>query len=104
MAENINFVDEKERELFARAELGVQAREFLDSPMGRYLQGRAQREIEQAQVDALECNPRTWWGRRKLLKLQERAATARYFVSWVVDALQDGNVAYQELKEHRQEE
>lgn len=100
----VEFVDEKEKELFARSHLGVKVRDFLESDVGRYLQGRAQQEIEQAQVDALECNPRTWWGRRKLMKLQEKAGVARSFVKWIVEAIQDGEVAYQELSEYRKEE
>ena len=100
----VDFVDEKEKELFARASIGTKTREFLESEVGRYLQGRAQQEIEQAQVDALECNPCTWWGRRKLLKLQNNAGVARNFLRWVVEAIQDGEVAFQELSEYRKEE
>lgn len=99
----VDFVDEKERELFARSQLGVKIRDFIESDVGRYLQGRAQQEIEQAQVDALDCNPRTWWGRRKLLKLQDKAGVARSFLRWIVEAIQDGEVAFQELSEYRKE-
>lgn len=100
----VDFVDEKERELFARSHLGVKAREFLESDVGKYLQGRAQQDIEQAQVDALECSPWTWLGRRKLLKLQHKAGIAKSFLKWIVEAIQDGEVAYQELSEYRKEE
>lgn len=100
----VDFVDEKERELFARSSLGVKAREFLESELGRYLHGRAQKEIEQAQVDALECNVWSWWGRRKLLKLQNNARVARSFLRWIVEAIQDGEVAFQELTDYRSEE
>ena len=100
----VDFVDEKERELFARARIGEEARRFLESDLGRYLHGRAQKEIEQAQVDALECNAWTWLGRRKLLKLQHKAGVARSFLRWIVDAIQDSEVAYQELSEYRKEE
>lgn len=99
----VDFVDEKERELFARAQLGTAARDFLDTDLGRYLHGRAQQEIEQAQVDALECNIRTWWGRRKLLNLQNNAGIARRFLKWIVEAIQDGEVAFQELSDYRKE-
>jgi len=100
----VDFVDDKERELFARAQLGVKAREFLETDLGRYLHGRAQKEVEQAQVDALECNAWSWWGRRKLLKLQHKAGIARSFLRWIVEAIQDGEFAYQELSEYRKEE
>lgn len=100
----VDFVDEKERELFARAQLGTAARDFLETDLGRYLHGRAQKEIEQAQVDALECNVGTWWGRRKLKNLQNKAGVARQFLKWIVEAIQDGDVAYQELSDYRKEE
>lgn len=101
MSENIEFIDQKERELFARAALSQQTLDFMASPVGRYLHGRAKAEVEQAQVDALEINPFSWWGRRKWRKLQHRADVARSFIKWCADAITDGEVAYQELKEYR---
>jgi len=104
MAElELEFVDEKEREFFARAQLGVRVRDFLESDVGRYLHGRAKAEIEQAQVEALECST-SWFGRRKLLKLQHKAGVARSFMRWIVEAIQDGEVAFTELKDYRTEE
>lgn len=105
MAEpQIEFVDEKEREFFARAQLGIKVRDFLQSDVGRYLHGRAKAEVEQAQVEALECSTWTWFGRRKLRKLQHKAAVARSFMRWAVEAIQDGEIAYTELKDYRTEE
>lgn len=98
---DIEFIDEKERELFARGALGQQVLDFLASPVGRYLHGRAQAEVEQAQVDALEVNADSFFGRRKLKKLQHRAGVARSIMRWCADAIQDGEIAYQELREHR---
>jgi hypothetical protein len=103
----VDFIDEKERELFARAQLGSQTRQFLDSDLGRYLHGRAKQEIEQAQVDALEVDAvswRWWRNRHKLLKLQMKAAVARQFLRWIIEAIQDGEIAFQELNEYRKEE
>lgn len=108
MAE-IEFIDAKERELFARASLAQDVRDFLESNTGRYLHGRARAELERCQVEALECDPgfgvfRWGRGRRKLLALRQDAAVARRFIQWCAEALMDGDVAYQELKEHRKEE
>jgi len=100
--EAINFVDQREREFFARAQLGQQVLDFLASNVGRYLHGRAKNELEQAQVDALECNPDSFFGRRKLKKIRHRADVARSFMTWCADAIQDGEVAYQELKQYRE--
>jgi hypothetical protein len=104
MADEIDYIDEKERELFARAQLSEQVKDFLVSPVGRYLHGRARQEVEQAQVDALECNVSRWWGRRKFNNLQQKAERARSLMRWLADAITDGEVAYQELRDYRREE
>lgn len=99
--EGIEFVDEKERELFARARLGVEVEDFLMTNVGRYLHGRAKIEMQQAEKDALESDPDTFWGRRKLRKAREKARCARNFVVWCADAIVDGKHADQELSQHR---
>jgi|SRR6185503_5115617 len=104
MVEEIVYIDEKERELFARAQLSEQVKDFLASAVGRYLHGRARQEVEQAQVDALECNVNRWWGRRKFNEIKQKAERAQSFMRWLADAITDGEVAYQELKDYRREE
>lgn len=104
MAEQqVDFIDERERELFARAQLSQQVLDFLAGAVGRYLHGRARQTVEQAQVDALDCNIATFWGRRKFNKLQREADIARQFMKWCADAITDGEIAYQELKDYRKE-
>ncbi|HTS55217.1 MAG TPA: hypothetical protein VMH26_18260, partial [Burkholderiales bacterium] len=56
----VEFVDERERELFGAAVLAEDVRTFLRSHVGRYLHHRAKLEIEQAQVDALTVDPDGW--------------------------------------------
>lgn len=99
--ENVNFIDEKEKELFARAQLSQQTQDFLASAVGRYLHGRAKAEVEAAQVEALKCNPETWLGRKRLKKLRASAGIAYRFMSWCTEAIADGEMAYQELREYR---
>lgn len=98
---NLQFIDEKERLLFAEAQLGHQVLDFLQSPTGRYLHGRAKAEFEQAQVEALEIDPDSWLGRRKLRKLRARAEFARHFLKWCVEAINDGEIATQEISNYR---
>jgi hypothetical protein len=102
--EDIQFVDERERELFARAQLGEQTRTFLQSPIGRYLHGRCRGEVEQCQEEVLLLDPWTWLGRRKLKKVQKRYEVASCFMRFLTDALVDGDLAYDELSKHRQPE
>jgi hypothetical protein len=101
----INFTDERERELFATALLGEQAITFFQQdPIGRFLHARAKLQIQQAEVDALEVNPDGWRGwfqaRRKLREIRQRAAVARLFISWLADAITDGQNATKELDEY----
>ena len=100
---NIDFVDEKERELFARAQLGEQARDFLQSPIGRYLHGRARGEVERCQEEVLLAKPWTFWGRRKLKDIQKRYEIASSFMNWLVEAITDGELAYSELSTYRKD-
>lgn len=106
MAEELAFVDERERELYGAARLGEDARAFLSShPVGRFLHHRAKQMIEQAEVDALGVDPDGWRGwfqaRRKLRQIRQRAAIARAFINWMADAITDGNQAAGELEEYR---
>ena len=57
MAENIDFVDDRERELYAAAHLGEDAREFLrNHPMGSLLNYRAKLALKQGQVNTIELD------------------------------------------------
>lgn len=101
---DIEFVDEKEQLLFATAQLGEQVRSFLKSPTGRYLHGRAKAEYEAALAEALDCNPDSFFGRRRLRKIQARAEFARHFMKWCVDAITEGDHAFQQVEQYRSED
>ena len=96
----LDFVDQNERRHFAQAQLGEQVREFLCSPAGRYLHGRAKMELQEVKDKALECNPYSFFGRRKLKKIQHQAGIARAFMTWCSDAITDGEFSYRELEEN----
>lgn len=102
---NVEFIDDKERELYGAAVLGEDVRTFLRShPVGQYLHHRAKLEIEQAQVDALAVDPDgfSWFrSRNKLRKIRERAAVARTLMAWLAEAIMDGNNAASQLEEYR---
>lgn len=97
---SLEFVDENERIHFARAQLGEQVREFLRGPAGRYLHGRAKQDLREAQEAALECNPYSIFGRRKLKKIQHQAGIARSFITWCADAIEEGEFSYRELENY----
>ncbi len=105
-AEDVSFVDERERELFATAMLGEEVRKFLmNDPVGRYLHHRAKQQIQQAEIDALKVDPDGWRGwlqsRRKLRLIRQRADVARTFINWLAEAIMDGNNAEKELDDYR---
>jgi len=97
----IKFVDDRERLHFATARLGIQTIDFLNSPTGRYLHGRAKQQLEECKEEAIQCNPLSFFGRRKLLKIQHRAKLAESFMSWCADIITEGEMSEQELSEHR---
>jgi len=96
----IEFVDRNERIHFAKAQLGEQVKDFLRGPAGRYLHGRAKQQLQECQEKALECNPFSLFGRRKLKALQHDAGVAKAFMSWCADAIQEGEHSYKELEEN----
>ena len=102
-AQQLQFLDERERLYFAQAELGERVIEWLNSPVGKYVRGCAAQEIEEIR-DALEkCNPNSIFGRRKIRRLQDDAKAARLVLQWLTEAIQEGENAYQQLKEYRDE-
>jgi hypothetical protein len=101
LIERIEFVDQREKEYFAKAQLGEQVRLFLASPAGRYLHGRARLDFEAAKSEAIDVSPDSYFGRRKLRRLQQKAALASQFMSYLADALVEGEHAARELDEYR---
>jgi hypothetical protein len=104
----VDFVDEKERELFATVMLGDEVSHFLrNTPVGQYLHGRARQVIGQAEVDALAVDPDGWGGwfraRRKLRQIRLRAEAARMLIGWFGDALVEAKSAEKALNEYRNE-
>jgi hypothetical protein len=108
--ENIQFEDDRERELFARAALGQQVIDFLATPVGKYLHGRCRNEVEQCEVDALEVLTEIdipilgkLLARRKMRKIVQRAEIAKNFMRYLADAITDGDQAAKELDDYTPE-
>lgn len=97
----LDFVDNHERIHFAKAQLGEQVRTFLTGPAGRYLHGRAKQQLRECEEEALTCNPDSFFGRRKLKRIQMDAGIARAFMTWCADAITEGEHSYRELQEYK---
>ena len=103
--QGIDFVDEREHELYVTAKLGEDVRAFLRTPVGSYIHERAKIQIKQAETDALEVDPDSWsWfrSRNKLRQIRHRAAVARSVYDWLADAILEGDVAAEELEKYRE--
>jgi hypothetical protein len=98
VTQDVEFADDRQRLLFARAQLGEQVRDFLVSPVGRYLHERAKEDLEQVKIQLLHTNTDSWFGRRKARRLRETAAHCERFMKYCVDAITDGEVAFRELE------
>jgi hypothetical protein len=99
--EGLSFLDDRERMFFAQASLGENAVQFLHSDVGRYLHGCAKQEVETLRDELETVNLHSFFGRRKLKKLQMKAQAARYFMQWMAECIQDGEAAYHQLEEYR---
>jgi len=76
--------------MVAEADLGRQAREFLESDLGRYMLGCAQQE----HMDAVEKLKRVaFWRVRRVRELQNQAWRAEQFMLWLRDLVIQGRAA-----------
>lgn len=98
----LQFVDDREKQYFAEAQLGLQVRDFLASPAGRYLHGRAKLELEEVKEELLKLNPYSLFGRRAFKRLKERQAHAENFMRWCAEAITEGVQAERKLEEYRE--
>jgi hypothetical protein len=107
--ERIRFIDERERELYGAAVLGEKVRQFLTAdPVGQLMHHRAKIQLQQCEVDALKVDVdglRGWFfARRKLRHIHIKAEVSRAFISWMADAIMDGDKAARELEDYRNPE
>lgn len=78
------------RELLAVIDFGIQAKVFMNSPMGRYMQARANAEIEAAR-ESLETADAE--DPKAIRRLQQDASSARRFLQWMGEVVTEGEQA-----------
>ena len=99
----IQFINEQERIYFAEAHLGEQARDFLLSPIGRYLHGRAKQIVDLGKDTLAEIeDPTTPEGVALWKQTKQEMAHAESFMAWLADAMINGDNAAKQLEEYRQ--
>jgi len=79
----------------AEVELGIDLEQFLESPHGRYLEGRAKFALAAAR-DQLEIADPT--NSVEVRRFQNDARVARMFMEWVTEGISRGEQAAHQLK------
>lgn len=82
--------------LFAEATLGRDAEEFLQSELGRYIVGRCEQEIADAQDKLSTVSP---WRRNRIRQLQAQVWRAQSVVGWLAELIHAGKQAEAILEE-----
>lgn len=82
--------------LLAEAVLGKDAEEFFNTDLGRYMLGRCEVEIAEAQD---ELSTVSWWRRRRIIQLQNKVWRARSVKLWLAELISNGRAAEAALTE-----
>ena len=84
--------------LWAEAVLGRDAAEFLESDIGRFIVGRCDQEIADAQEKLAIVSP---WRRNRIKQLQNEIWRAQSLKAWVADLVRAGLQAESLLDQDR---
>jgi hypothetical protein len=82
--------------LMAEAVLGRDAEEFLNTELGRYILGRCEQEIAEAQDQLSRVSP---WRRRRIQQLQNEVWRAQSMKAWLGELITNGRSAEASLEE-----
>jgi hypothetical protein len=85
-------------ELIAEAELGEEARKFLESDLGKCLIGMANQEVEAALIELETVQPNDV---EAIRRLQNQAKLGRQFEQWLRELVVRGNNAITIFKHQR---
>jgi len=86
--------------LIAEAEIGDEARRFLESDLGKTLLGMAKQEIQAAQEALEETDPTDT---KTITALQNKAKVGRNFEQWLNELLIRGENALNTWKQQQEE-
>lgn len=83
-------ITREEAELIAEAVIGDEARQFIESELGRTMLGIADQEIENARLAMEMVDPHD---HKAVMKLQNEIALGRRFKGWLIELLNRGENA-----------
>lgn len=96
LQELLNTLDPESRSLYAEADLGRQAKEFMASELGRYMLGCARQDLEVAHQKLARTLPFRW---RRIQALQNDIRVAEMFLLYLRDLIIQGTSAEKQLEE-----
>jgi hypothetical protein len=96
--QDINFIDENERRLFADVDFHCKCVDFLRSEIGRYLEGCAVQDIKDCAIELLDVDASD---ADAIRKIQTKAGSARNFLAWLNEAIAIGENSGQLLETYR---
>ncbi len=88
-------------ELIAEAEIGDEARKFVESDLGKTLLGMAQQDVRTAQEALAEVDPSDT---KKVIALQNQAKNGRNFEAWLTELITKGEQALVLWREQQKED
>lgn len=88
-------------ELIAEAEIGEDARQFVESDLGKILLGMAQQEVARAQEELETVDPSDT---KKVVALQNQAKNGRNFEAWLAELISKGEQALIVWREKQKED
>ncbi len=89
-------LDPSTRTLVAEVDLGIQARDFMNSDLGRHLVGCLNQELSLAQE---ELNKVLFWRVFRIKELQNTIWRSQFMLSWLRDLILSGKSADGALQE-----
>lgn len=96
---DIKKLNAEEQALFKDFAMGEQAREFLDSDLGRLIRGFAIQEMKEADIELREVDPTN---AALICQLQIKAARASQFLRFIQEAIQSGDQASEALIQNQE--
>jgi hypothetical protein len=95
----VEFEDAREEALIRQAVLGKDADDFLHSPVGRFVVGAALQDQAFIEEQLTKVSVLTPFGKRKILKLQQKHEAVGLAISWLTDAIRLGHMAERALEQ-----
>jgi CRISPR/Cas system-associated endoribonuclease Cas2 len=91
---------EPEDVLKVKSNVGEDFKVFVESQVGKYLIVRANFERECVLSDIISADAEDW---QKIVRLQERARLLGDFLTWIQQAIDEGEIANFQFKQLREE-